>query len=79
MDSIGNAVAGVGEPFRFNIAPDEVDAYADEKGFSVLEHIFGRARIEAYLAELGLGPEAMDFPMDSLDGSSFSLVQLQPS
>jgi len=79
VDGIGNAVAGAGEPFRFNISPDEVDAYAAEQGFSVLEHIFGRAGIEGYLTELGLGSEAMDFPMDSLDASSFSLVQLQPS
>ncbi|WP_170564842.1 class I SAM-dependent methyltransferase [Ruegeria atlantica] len=79
VDSIGNAVAGVGEPFRFNISPSEVSAYASEQGFSVLEHIFGRRGTEKYLSGLGLGPETMDFPMDSLDASSFSLVQLRPT
>jgi methyltransferase (TIGR00027 family) len=79
IDSIGNAVASVGEPFRFNIAPDEVDTYATEQGFYVLEHLFGRAGIEGFLAELGLGSETMDFPMDALDASSFSLVQLSPA
>lgn len=79
VDSIGKAVAGVGEPFRFNISPDEVGTYATQQGFSVLEHIFGRKGTESYLAELGLGPKTMDFPMNALDASSFSLVQLRPA
>lgn len=77
-DGIGGAVAGAGEPFLFHVAPDEVPTYASEQGYSVLEHLYGCARISDYMKGLGLGPEAMDFPMEQLDASSFSLVQLKP-
>ncbi len=77
-DGIGIAVAGAGEPFLFNVTPDEVSGFASEQGFSVLDHLFGSARIGDYIAALGLSAEMMDFPMKQLDASSFSLCQLKP-
>lgn len=77
-DDIGNAVARAGEPFLFNVAPDEVSDFASEQGFSVLEHLYGSARFGDYIAALGLSLKTMDFPMEQLDASSFSLCQLKP-
>lgn len=77
-DGIGSAVAGAGEPFLFNVAPDEVSDFASDQGFSVLDHLYGSARIGDYIAALGLSIEAMDFPIEQLDASSFSLCQLKP-
>ena len=77
-DDIGKAVAGAGEPFLFNVAPDEVSDFASEQGFSVLDHLYGSTRIGDYIAALGLSSDVMDFPMEQLDTSSFSLSQLKP-
>ncbi|NOD78752.1 MULTISPECIES: SAM-dependent methyltransferase [unclassified Ruegeria] len=77
-DDIGNAVAGAGEPFLFNVAPEEVSDFATEQGFSVLEHLYGSARIGDYVKALGLSIDALDFPIEQLDASSFSLCQLKP-
>ncbi|WP_170611213.1 class I SAM-dependent methyltransferase [Ruegeria arenilitoris] len=77
-DDIGNVVAGAGEPFLFNVAPDEVSDFATEQGFFVLDHLYGSARIVDYIAALGLSIDVMDFPIEQLDASSFSLCRLKP-